>query len=154
MFVLFVALSLSGQREPIKENPAELAKRIIAQLPQRKVLVDCGITDALVDTYVSSCKMAEQLGLDTCKAACEAAWDGSGDVNKCQGDLCYDACDKGDWDWCRSRGLSAGAIAGIVIAVVVVVGAVVGVCVYFFVIKPKKAAGVQGDNQPPPTGGN
>jgi hypothetical protein len=36
--------------------------------------------------------------------------------------------------------VSTGAIVGIVIACVVVVGVVVGVLVYFFIIKPKKAA--------------
>jgi hypothetical protein len=47
--------------------------------------------------------------------------------------------------------LSTGAVVGIVIACVVVVGVVVGVVVWFFVIKPKKAA-VAPDQQAPTSG--
>jgi hypothetical protein len=69
-------------------------------------------------------------------------WDAGG----CEAEYCDALCKEKHFSWCP---LSAGAIAGIVIAVVVVVGAIIGVCVYFFVIKPKQAAAVQGESKPP-----
>jgi hypothetical protein len=63
-------------------------------------------------------------------------------------DVCDAVCDhvKSKPKYCPA--LSTGAIVGIVIACVVVVEVVVGVVVYFFVIKPKKAA-VAPDQQAP-----
>jgi hypothetical protein len=66
-------------------------------------------------------------------------------------DVCDAVCDhvKSKPKYCPA--LSNGAIVGIVIACVVVVAVVVGILVYFFVIKPKKAA-VAPDQQAPTSG--